>query len=680
MTEQRPTLEAEIQELTEKGYLQEPTAPKRTDYNSDENYEFALNQYKEKLTVYTERLQHVKERNATNLAAYEAEQQKALERQKHIFHCFDKKQYPEFSEFCIETKESQELQALGCGGKRHFEFKVAEVAKWIYEHEHFKTDIDTKILYFFDGKRWIPNAEPYLEHLVNLILKQDAKVSHYRNIEFSLKALSYTKMTFSKKLALENGLLDVDTLEFTEYSTDTAAEMPFYYLPVKYDPKAECPQWEVFVKTILPESDIQLLQEWSGYLLYPDYKFQNLMWMIGKGRNGKGVWQRTMQSVLGYDNVSNLPLENFDGNHEFSLVNLYGKLANFSTEPKARNSKGEPIEFQTQTLKFATGQDMIDARVMYTQKPLRFTNTAKITISANTIPRIRDQTDAFKDRRLFLKFPFRFVGSEQIKNIEQNWLKGEHDERSGILNWMLKGEQQLLINGEFTRSLSQKEAEMEFLRATDNISAFIEECATFNKNTYSTRDDAKTAYQAYCDYYGLDAENDKILTAQLRATAHIKDTSKRVGVEKEKVRVWDGVTFKVIAEPDEPDEKTSKQTQKTLIDTKSGTDGTAGTRQTNPSNFGNSLKLDLLEKPVPSVPSVPNSNEIHYHRLPPTEPHICQAPNCEGNGVREATFESVTSDDKPLFICQSCLESLKPVLKDKGIKLVEDYPFREDSF
>ena len=67
----------------------------------------------------------------------------------------------------------------------HFEFKVALVAEWIKENEHFKTDIATRILYFFDGKRWIPNAEPYLEHLVNLILDQDAKVNHYRNVEFA---------------------------------------------------------------------------------------------------------------------------------------------------------------------------------------------------------------------------------------------------------------------------------------------------------------------------------------------------------------------------------------------------------------------------------------------------------------------------------------------------------------
>ena len=53
------------------------------------------------------------------LNAEEEAKQKA-ERQKHIFACFDGKKYPDFNYFCVETKESQEMQALGYGGKRPF--------------------------------------------------------------------------------------------------------------------------------------------------------------------------------------------------------------------------------------------------------------------------------------------------------------------------------------------------------------------------------------------------------------------------------------------------------------------------------------------------------------------------------------------------------------------------------
>ena len=76
---------------------------------------------------------------------------------------------------------------------------------------------------------------------------------------------------------------------------------------------------------------------------------------------------------------------------------------------------------------------------------------------------------------------------------------------------MLKGLQRVFLIMEILPiSLSQKEAEIEFLRATDNVSAFIEECATFSKTLFATKDDAKEAYQTYCDYWGLDAENDKV--------------------------------------------------------------------------------------------------------------------------------------------------------------------------
>ncbi len=66
--------------------------------------------------------------------------------------------------------------------------------------------------------------------------------------------------------------------------------------------------------------------------------------------------------------------------------------------------------------------------------------------------------------------------------------------------------------------------------------------------------------------------------------------------------------------------------------------------------------------------------EIHYHRIPPNEPHKCQCPSCSGEGVREADFETVDSEGKPLFVCEGCLKALEPKVKASGMVLVEDLP------
>ena len=49
-------------------------------------------------------------------------------------------------------------------------------------------------------------------------------------------------MMFSKKLALENGLLTLIHSSLTNMAPDSANDMAFYYLPVKYDPEADLPK------------------------------------------------------------------------------------------------------------------------------------------------------------------------------------------------------------------------------------------------------------------------------------------------------------------------------------------------------------------------------------------------------------------------------------------------------
>jgi P4 family phage/plasmid primase-like protien len=291
------------------------------------------------------------------------------------------------------------------------------------------------------------------------------------------------------------------------------------------------------------------------------------MWIVGSGRNGKGVWQRTMEAILSLENVSNLSLEEFDGNHRFALYQLYGKLFNPCSEPRANK------ELQTNLLKYATGQDTIEAERKGAQQRLKYKNAAKITVLANKFPRVNDQTTAFKERRLFLKFPNEFTGNNQIQNLEQIWINNPA-EMSGILNWMLKGLQRLFSQGYFTESKTQQETETEFLRHSDTISAFITEQGTFDKNFVTLRSEAIESYKTYCDFYGLECESEKKFTQRL------KDTPKIGVCQVRSERAWKGISFKKLEDDKEPGEA---ETQTTLPNTAN----TQNTRGHIPSNLQN---------------------------------------------------------------------------------------------
>jgi putative DNA primase/helicase len=497
-------------------WLEEPHQPRKEDFTKPENFEFAFSEYTQKMTVYQARLR-----------LHEACEKLTEEKEKSPFKNMIGKHYPSYESFIEEDDSGNKLP-----------FKTASVSHWLYENENFKTDLKTDILYFHDGCSWVANGEVYATKIVSTILGKEDRESHFRNILHTLKSLTLCNVEFSTKIAMPNGLLNVETLELTPNSPE---EMPFYSIPTEYIQGSKCPQWQEWLNQVMPNPDDQkTLQEWSGYILSTDYRFHKMLYNYGSGRNGKGTWERTIQAVIGKHNVSAVSLEELDGEHRFAVFQLYGKLLNLCSEPATNRT------LQTSLLKKATGQDHISAERKGTDKRVEFTNTAKITVSANKFPKVKDTSVAFVERRLFLNWENQFLEHEgQIQNIESNWIQGEHDERKGILCWMLEGLQRLLSQGYFTESKNQHETEILFQRASNTINAFLTEIGVFNKNLVTTRSEAFESYKNYCDIFGLEAENEKKFTATLKETPRINSTTVS---QPKRERAWKGLGLKKLSE------------------------------------------------------------------------------------------------------------------------------------
>ena len=274
--------------------------------------------------------------------------------------------------------------------------------------------------------------------------------------------------------------------------------------------------------------------------------------MHGSGRNGKGVYARTMTSILGQENTARLDIQEFDGNRRFSTERLYGKLVNFSSEPSINKI------LQTSLMKKLTGQDLIEAEIKRKQKRIKFYNCAKMIILANRFPKIDDDSIAFKDRMTFISFPNMFLGDDQIPNIEQTWLN-DPLERMGILNWMIKGYQRLQTNGKFTESKTQNETQIAFMRHSDSISAYFKEIVYLEKISVKTRSEFYDLYKLYCDTFDLKVENVRRFTQKVMMMKGVSEC-KHNGV-----RAWKGVNCRSIDEDGQIVEvKRTDSTQRTL--------------------------------------------------------------------------------------------------------------------
>jgi P4 family phage/plasmid primase-like protien len=401
-----------------------------------------------------------------------------------------------------------------CNEKGHF--KTGLVAQYLHHKYHFKIDRATEIFYWGDEKTglWKPKAEIYLQELLGQLLGEENTKSIYANVLYELKCLSYVDVVFSKKIGVENGLLDVETGKLT---TPTLEEMAFYQIPVKYDKNAKKIQpWLEFLRQVANPEDIPLLQEWFGYCILQDYRFHKVLWIHGEGRNGKGVFDRTIQGIIGKNNVSAVGLEELDGSHRFALSQLFGKLYNTSSEPATNKV------FRTETFQKISGGDTIKAELKGKNERIEFVNCAKITIIGNKFPKIDTPTTAFKDRMIFVKFPNFIRDKDRIPDLENVWLC-DPEQRSAILNWALEGLHRLLSQNGFTQAKTQKQTEIEFNRVSNPPSSFIEEMGVISKDLVTARAQNLQAYQEYCEDIGVTAEARLLTQAMNRLAPKVRD-------------------------------------------------------------------------------------------------------------------------------------------------------------
>jgi P4 family phage/plasmid primase-like protien len=603
-------------------WLEEPHKPKPENFKEPENYEFAFKEYERKMTIYQARLQ-LKQANDEGI-----KEQKERDA-KNPFLCL-KDHYPRLESFAYYDDEG-----------KYVPWKTAKVAEWIAEYEKFKTDIETGILYFFNGRCWVRNAEPYLKKIISNILREDNKTSHETNIIQALIPLTYAKMEFSQKIALENCLLDVETLETSDFNEK---EMPFYEISVTYNKdvdKSKLDNWTEFLKQVANPDDLPLLQEWFGYCLLADYRFHKALWIHGEGRNGKGVFDRTIKGILGLKNVSTVGLEQLDGTQRFVLKDLYGKLYNSSSEPTTNKI------FQTEIFQKLTGSDVIKAEFKRKNELIEFTNCSKITIIGNKFPRVTNPTQAFKDRMIFVKFPNHFDDKDQIQKLEQNWLN-DPEQKSAILNWALVGLQRLLSQGHFSLTKTQKEMEILFNRVTDNITAFQLEVGIISKNLATTRADTWTAYQNYCEEIGVEARRSSSLTQGMQRLApKVKDGWI---YKPKKERTWVGFGL--------------KNREQTTIEQMEQIEQQSITENFSTQNNNN------IQSSAPNVPSVLNEEQLKVvaeesglRRLEVNKPiwfvkDIPTAEKCEC-GKFAVTKELLTPTKDTLRRCEECSKKLK---------------------
>jgi phage/plasmid-associated DNA primase len=195
----------------------------------------------------------------------------------------------------------------------------------------FRTMSDTKEIFYYDESRgiYVSGAEIIIESQAELMTDGTVLTSIVNEAMNHIRRRTYTnRPDFDASqphiLNLQNGLLNIDTLEIKEHSHD---QLSLVQLPVKYDPVAKCPQILKFLGQVLHPQDVFTAMEIIGYCLYKTAEYEKAVMLAGSGSNGKSVFLKIIEALVGSQNTSHIALQDLDKDR-FAVAGLYCKMVN----------------------------------------------------------------------------------------------------------------------------------------------------------------------------------------------------------------------------------------------------------------------------------------------------------------------------------------------------------------
>lgn len=167
-------------------------------------------------------------------------------------------------------------------------------------------------------------------------------------------------------------------------------------IPANYVPDAPAPErWLAFLRELLHEDDIPTLQEFMGYCLLPTTKAQKMLFLIGKGGEGKSRVGLILQKLFGV-NMKNGSIQKVETNR-FARADLENLLLMVDDDLKL-----EALP-QTNNIKtIVTAEMPLDLERKGVQSYQGTVYTRLIAFGNGTMKSLYDRTEGFFRRQLIL--------------------------------------------------------------------------------------------------------------------------------------------------------------------------------------------------------------------------------------------------------------------------------------
>lgn len=233
-------------------------------------------------------------------------------------------------------------------------------------------------------------------------------------------------------VAVGNGLFNYATKELLPFTPD---KIFYTKSPINYNENAtnvlihndDGTDWspEIFFEDMSDDPGVRnLLLQIVSATLRTNVNFKKSAWLYSStGCNAKGTYIEMLRALLGEDNTSSIGLSEMSS--EFKLSTMLTSTANLVDE----NDVGTYID-KCANLKAMITKDVITINRKYKQ-PVTYRFRGFMVQCLNEMPRIKDKSDSFFRRQIFIPFTKCFTGSERA------YIKEDYIKRKDVLEYIL---------------------------------------------------------------------------------------------------------------------------------------------------------------------------------------------------------------------------------------------------
>jgi P4 family phage/plasmid primase-like protien len=316
--------------------------------------------------------------------------------------------------------------------------------------------------------------------------------------------LYVTKVPWTRpgSLVCQNGVLDIETSEFSPHSPQRYARRK---IGAPYDREVRCPKTLALLASLFKGRDdadalLDLLQEWTGAALAIENlsrEERRALILVGASRVGKTEFSKIFSLLIG-EPIAAPSIA--DVGDKFGLATLRGAAAWVRDDAINEGDYIDPQRFKT----IITGE-AIDVALKNRDNAQGVKMTIPVCLTANTLPRARDLSDAIYNRSLVIELlNVVSVGEAHAlrgaEGVPHGKTIGEHyweTEAGGVLNWALEGLRRLWKRGHYEVPASVASTIRQFKDDNNPVASWVREAVEKAPLGKVSRADILCAYHGW---------------------------------------------------------------------------------------------------------------------------------------------------------------------------------------